>query len=182
MIMEENHTFDSYFGDFPGVAGTKWGVTEPPAPNPMPHDVLHSGPKLLRHRRRSNGRFDPLGQVQYQESDIPTYWAYASQYGLGENFFSDAETSSTQTTFGHCCPDRWRFRHRRSHRMQLPAEPNRAESRQDGTESYGAPCYDINSIPQELANAGLTWKMYGENTIWNPIQYVKAISTSSAHP
>ncbi len=56
VIMEENHTLDNYFGDFPGVAGTRWGVTEPRAPNPMPHDLLHSAPRAhCRDRRRQNG-------------------------------------------------------------------------------------------------------------------------------
>src|SRR6266567_8567094 len=69
VIMEENHTFDNYFGNFPGVAGTQWGTTEPAAPNPMPHDVLHNGPRAIA--AIDGGKmddFDPLGNVQYQQS------------------------------------------------------------------------------------------------------------------
>ena len=94
VIMEENHTFDNYFGDYPGV-GT-FGITEPPASNPAPHDLDHSGP---RARFAIDGGamdgFDPLGMVQYQPSDIPVYWAYAQHFGLGENFFSSAASGST---------------------------------------------------------------------------------------
>ena len=39
IIMEENHTFDNYFGAFPGANG----VIEAPASNPAPHDLGHSG-------------------------------------------------------------------------------------------------------------------------------------------
>jgi phospholipase C len=60
VIMEENHTFDNYFGDFPGVGAN--GITEPPASNPAPHDIDHSGP---RTRFAIDGGamdgFDPLG-------------------------------------------------------------------------------------------------------------------------
>lgn len=94
--MEENHTFDSYFGDFPGVAGTKWGVTEPEAPDPIPHDLSHTGPRA--YAAIDGGAMDnsdPLGDVQYNQPDIPTYWAYAQNYGLGENFFTSVAGNST---------------------------------------------------------------------------------------
>ena len=52
VIMEENHTFDNYFGAFPGVnsnpvgpSGQPWGVTEPRASDPLPYDLNHSGPR-----------------------------------------------------------------------------------------------------------------------------------------
>ena len=95
VIMEENHTFDNYFGDFPGV-GAQYALTEPAASNPAPHDIDHSGPRarFAIDGGKMNG-FDPLGDVQYKKSDIPTYWAYAQHYGLGENFYTDAASSST---------------------------------------------------------------------------------------
>ena len=34
VIMEENHTFDNYFGDFPGVGAN--GITEPAGLEPGP--------------------------------------------------------------------------------------------------------------------------------------------------
>ena len=87
VIMEENHTFDNYFGQYPGVGAN--GVSLPPASNPLPHDIDHSGP---RTRFAIDGGlmdgFDPLGKVQYQPSDIPVYWAYAQHFGLGENFYT----------------------------------------------------------------------------------------------
>src|SRR5262249_46762850 len=44
VIMEENHTFDNYFGQFPGV-GAQYAQTLPAASNPAPHDIDHSGPR-----------------------------------------------------------------------------------------------------------------------------------------
>ena len=37
IIVKENHTFDNYFGTFPGAAGT----TEAHAPDPEKTDPLH---------------------------------------------------------------------------------------------------------------------------------------------
>src|SRR5690348_1148321 len=74
VVMEEDHTFDNYFGGFPGV-GSQYALTEPAASNPAPHDIDHSGP---RARFAIDGGamdgFDPLGDVQYRKGDIPVYW------------------------------------------------------------------------------------------------------------
>src|SRR5262245_63451813 len=71
-------------------------VTLTPASNPAPHDIHHSGP---RTRFAMDGGamdgFDPLGKVQYRPSDIPVYWSYAQHYGLGDNFYISAASSST---------------------------------------------------------------------------------------
>jgi phospholipase C len=184
VIMEENHTFDNYFGDFPGVAGTQWGVTEPPAPDPMPHDMAHSGPRAIAAiDGGAMDDFDPLGEVQYQQSDIPTYWAYAQQYGLGANFFTDAETSSTPNHIAMVAAQT-------GGDFGTPHVPgcNSAlnqltlERDTEGDESYGAPCYNINSIPEELTNAGLSWKFYGEAPIWDPLPFIEPISSVQAYP
>lgn len=52
----------------------------------------------------------------------------------------------------------------------------------DGDESYGAPCYDINSLPQELDQAGLSWKMYGDNPIWDPVLFVRSAANTPKIP
>src|SRR5205807_3764042 len=158
VIMEENHTFDNYFGDFPGVGAN--GITLPAASNPAPHDIDHSGP---RTRFAIDGGamdgFDPLGNVQYKQSQIPVYWAYAQHYGLGENFFTDAASSSTpnhiamiagqtggndQTIHVHGCLS--------------PANNVVLDRAAGGGESYGQPCYNIPNIPQEAKKAGLRWQ------------------------
>jgi phospholipase C len=177
VIMEENHTLDNYFGDFPGVAGTRWGVTEPRAPNPMPFDVLHSAPRAIAAiDRGAMDDFDPLGQVQYRHSDIPTFWAYAKHYGLGVNFFTAAPTSSTPNHIAMIAAqtggDLDTLRVLGCH---SPLNDVVLEQDADAGESYGAPCYDINSLPEELDQAGLSWAMYGDDNIWDPVLYVRSI-------
>jgi phospholipase C len=179
VIMEENHTFDNYFGDFPGV-GSQYALTEPAASNPAPHDIDHSGP---RTRYAIDGGamdgFDPLGAVQYKKSDIPVYWAYAQNFGLGENFYTDAASSSTpnhiamiagqtgsndQTIHVHGCLS--------------PANDVVLQRDAGSNETYGQPCYNIPSIPQEANAAGLTWKYYGTAPVWDAPQYVNNIKNS----
>jgi phospholipase C len=184
VIMEENHTLDNYFGDFPGVAGTRWGVKEPRAPNPMGHDLLHSAPRAMAAiDGGAMDDFDPLGHVQYRRSDIPTFWAYAKHYGLGVNFFSDAPTSSTPNHIAMIAAqtggDLTTLRVPGCH---SPLNDVVLEQDADGGESFGAPCYDINSLPAELRQAGLSWKMYGDNTLWDPLLYVRSTAGTPSIP
>ena len=179
VIMEETHTFDNYFGDFPGV-GSQYALTEPAASDPAPHDIDHSGPRtLFAIDGGAMDGFDPLGQVQYKQSDIPVYWAYAQHYGLGENFFTDAASSSTpnhiamiaaqtggedQTIHVHGCLS--------------PANDVVLDRGADGDESYSQPCYNIPSIPQEATTAGLSWKYYGEAPVWDAPQYISGLKNT----
>lgn len=184
VIMEENHTLDNYFGDFPGVAGTKWGITEPHASNPMPHDLLHSASRAIAAvDGGAMDDFDPLGQVQYRHNDIPTFWAYATHYGLGVNFFSDAETSSTPNHIAMIAAQTG------GDDATLPVSGCHSplndvvlEQNAAGGQSYGTPCYDINSLPGELDNAGLSWKMYGDQTSWDPVLFVRSLEGTPKTP
>jgi phospholipase C len=74
IIMQENHSFDNMFGQFPGANG----ITLPRASNPLRSDYDHSGPASLA--AMDGGRMDEFLEqdyVQYTKDDIPTYWAYA---------------------------------------------------------------------------------------------------------
>ena len=123
--------------------------------------------------------FDPLGGFQYKQSDIPVYWSYAQHYGLGENFYTDAASSSTpnhiamiaaqtggndQTIHVHGCLS--------------PANDVVLDRDSDGAESYGQPCYNIANVPQELTTAGLSWKYYGTAPVWDAPQYVQGLKNT----
>jgi phospholipase C len=172
--MEENHTFDNYFGRFPGVNG----MTEPAAPNPMPHDLDHTGP---RARYAIDGGtmdgFDPLGAVQYQRSDIPIYWAYAQHYGLSDNFFTSAASSSTPNHIAMIAAQTG-GEDQTIHSSGCFSPLNDVVLQRDvtGNESFGTPCYTIGSIPAELNAAGVSWKFYGTAPLWDAPEWIHAIS------
>jgi phospholipase C len=177
--MEENHTFDNYFGDFPGV-GSAYSLTEPAASDPAPHDLDHTGPRALFaiDGGKMDG-FDPLGQVQYKQSDIPVYWAYAQHYGLGENFYTDAASSSTPNHIAMIAAQTGGNDQTIHVRGCLsPANDVVLDRDADGDESFGQPCYNIPSIPQELTSAGLTWKYYGNAPVWDAPQYIQGLKNS----
>ena len=91
-IMMENHTFDNFFGTFPGANG----VTLRRESNPPRGDIDHSSVALTT--ALDGGALDDFpseGQAQYTQADIPNYWAYAQQFGLSDNFYTSMSTSST---------------------------------------------------------------------------------------
>src|SRR5205807_2446153 len=92
VIMMENHSFDNFFGQFPNANGK----TLTRASNPYRNDFDHSGPAAVA--ALDGGKLDGFTKqsyTQYTQQDIPVYWAYAQQYGLGDNFFSSMTSSST---------------------------------------------------------------------------------------
>lgn len=164
VIMEENHTFDSLFGTFPGANG----VTEPQAANPLSSDIDHQGPAAIAaiDGGKMDG-FNARGEVQYTQSDIPTYWAYAKQFGLGDNFFSsDAEESTPNhlsmfagqtggmdgVSIDGCTGPQSEILHSRS---------------VSGQEFWGYPCYNMSSLPTLLDAASVSWKYYSSTGIWD---------------
>ena len=110
-IVKENHTFDNYFGTFPGADGattatisTGATITLGHTPDPPPHDICHSwkcaiqaidGGKMdmfdligSSTSNPCNMNGDLLCLTQYLQSDIPNYWAYAQNFVLADRMFS----------------------------------------------------------------------------------------------
>jgi len=84
MIVKENHTFDNYFGTFPGASGTRLARS----PNPPATDPDH------RHAAWLN-RSKTAARLQFVEADIPAYFAYARAFTLADQYFSDVAGPST---------------------------------------------------------------------------------------
>ena len=204
VIVKENHTFDNYFGGFPGADGTTSCPTAdgtiacPHAPDSTPRDLCHEHSCALTdwnggamngwdNVSGSNVNDDHLAWAQYQESDIPNYWQYARQYTLADHFFADV--------LGPSFP---------GHLMVLAAQAGWATgnpntdvywpywgcdqsfySRVDVLSGGGAntnsvfPCFHIKSVPDVLP-AGTSWKFYGTNfyvfpEIWSMFDAVYGI-------
>ncbi len=107
VIMEENHTFDNYFGRFPRANGLSSSIALPErsggAPvvqpfhleNPnLPRDLCHEA--NCGYRAFNNGANDGfvyatgtnLTMGYYDSTDIPYYWDYATRFTLLDNYFS----------------------------------------------------------------------------------------------
>lgn len=134
IIVKENHTFDNYFGSFPGANGTALAR----AANPPPDDPDH------RHQAWMQRQNDSAHRVQYGKADIPAYFALASQYTLCDNYYSEVAGPSTPNHLMLICAD--------APIINNPANQYRPKPGQ---------AYNLKSLPLALEKAGLTWGNYG---------------------
>ncbi|HLO18551.1 MAG TPA: alkaline phosphatase family protein [Anaerolineales bacterium] len=120
VVMQQNHTFDNYFGTYPGANGIPKNVCLPTsladqksttciAPfkitNEPITDLSHSD-ILFRSQYQNgqmNGFVDALDKLNqdgrlsmghFDDTDIPYYWNLADQFVLFDNYFSSAHTGS----------------------------------------------------------------------------------------
>jgi phospholipase C len=96
-IIQENHTFDNYFGTYPGANGllgilnssmlikTFMSDLNPANPSIDPDDL---GVPVYNASNPTNVTIGDLPVGYYDRSDIPYYWDYAGKYVLCDDFFS----------------------------------------------------------------------------------------------
>lgn len=185
VIVKENHTFDNYFGAFPGAEGTTEclvGDTKipcPVAPDSTPRDLCHSHDCALAawNGGKMDGWTDVMGSdelgdhlawAQYGESHIPNYWAYAKAYTLADHFFANMLGPSFP---GHlfllAAQAGWALRNPTDGEMRpywgCDTKPtDRVTVLEDGTCATKDvfPCFQFPSLPDVLP-PGVTWKFYG---------------------
>ncbi len=205
VVVKENHTFDNYFGSFPGADGAtlcpsaSGPVACGHAPDSTSRDLCHEHSCALTAWNGGamngwdnvSGNGDRLEYAQYQESDIPNYWKYARTFTLGDHFFANV--------LGPSFP---------GHLMVLAAQAGWAVgnpntdlywpywgcdqsfySRVDvlaggGPNTHSVfPCFHIQSIP-DILPAGVDWKFYGTNfyvfpEIWSMFDAVAGVRWGS---
>jgi phospholipase C len=111
-IVKENRSFDQYFGTFAGANGATTAKIHTGAviplghtPDKPKHDMGHEWTDS--HSNVDGGRMDRwdleyqcsvnndnLCLTQFQQADIPNYWAYAQNYSLADEAFSSVESGS----------------------------------------------------------------------------------------
>ena len=208
VIVKENHTFDNYFGSFPGAEGTSTyrlsdgGMgTCGRAPDNTLRDMDHSHGAGLTdwHDGGMDGwdlvpgtstLGDNLAYKQYQEADIPNYWAYARTFTLADHFFSQMIGPSfpghlavlaAQAGWATGNPDTqvthpyWGCDQAASTRISV-------EDQATCTEQRVFPCFDIPTVPDVLPQ-GVSWRFYGSNfyalsEVWSMFNAVRNIRYS----
>ncbi|HEX4600890.1 MAG TPA: alkaline phosphatase family protein [Gemmatimonadales bacterium] len=129
LLIKENHSFDNYFGTFPGANG----ATVPHSPNPPPRDPNHGHAAWLTRDRTAV-------RAQFVEADIPAYFAYARQFTLCDNYYTDVAGPSTP-----------------NHLMLIAA----ASPVIDNPPRAAATRFPLASLPAALERAQRTWRNYG---------------------
>jgi phospholipase C len=175
VLMEENHAFDPLFGAFPGANG----IAEPAAPNPLSGDMAHTTPATEAFVNSSEQVYDSRGAVQYSATDIPTYWSYATQYALSDNFFSSVAAASTPNHIASIAAQTGGNSQVTPFGCNGPAYNIVLNKNQStGAESFAQSCYNISSVPDLLNAAGIGWKYYGESGIWDAPAFLSDIASS----
>jgi phospholipase C len=181
-IINENHTFDNYFGTFPGADGATTGQLSSGEWIPlsvMPDsyqevtlcnswdcslEAIDSG-KMDRFDVISGGAWSAYTQVT--EQDIPNYWAYARRFALADHYFTSVHGPSLP-----------------NHLFAIAAQSGGAIDNGGnpgpGTDCNGAawgtitvideysnrsqqpPCFDFKTMPDALQEAGITWRYYAD--------------------
>lgn len=168
VLMQSNHSFDNYFGTYPGADGVPTGTCmRLSADNPSPDgcikpyplgsssvDDLDHSPSTQR-AQYDGGRMDGFvaayrdkgldgtgAMGYYDEADLPYYWNVADRYTLFDRFFSSAPTGTHQNRF-----------------YWVAGVPTPGASEQVPPGGYG----DIPTIFDRLQAQGVSWKFYVEN-------------------
>jgi len=163
VLMQENHTFDNYFGTFPGADGIPKNVCQPltrtgsgciaPYHFPTSHAADPDHSSQSARSAYDDGRMDGFALSQadrnldpsvpmgyWDGSDLPLYWNLAKDYVLADRFFSSAWGAS-QT----------------NHLYWIAAQ---AAGGHGGIPPNG---FDVQTIFDRLQSAGVSWKMYVQN-------------------
>lgn len=169
-VMQENHTFDNYFGTYPGADGLPPGVcmlVDSEAPDAGCVEPFWIGDKpvidlghnkIIFDEQYNEGKLDgfisaytasrggevvelPMGH--YDDRDLPYYWNVADNYVLFDRFFTSARGGSVSNHMFWVAG-------------QHPQPPNAAEViPPDG--------FDIPTIFDRLEQKGVSWKFYVQN-------------------
>jgi len=204
-IIQENRSFDNYFGTFPDAEGFPSSICLPVLPGSakcvkpfhmspnqpivdLPHDWAGA------HAAYDHGAMDGFvwaeGSVYtmgyLDGKDIPNYWQYARHYTLCDRFFSSINTGSLPNHLYTVAAQSGRV----INNLHSIREVEEVEDDPDG--------FSFASIVKILANAKISWKYYVETrstppgadraliahlaypqpksfTLWNPLPAFKAV-------
>jgi phospholipase C len=167
VLMQENHSFDNYFGTYPGADGFPEGLCVPVNPFDEANTEcvepfhLEGGQSAdLDHTEQTHklqfneGKMDgfvyalnernqegELALGYYDDQELPYYWNLADEYVLFDRFFTAAHGGSVV-----------------NHMYWVAGQSGGGEQIPDG--GYGD---DIVTIFDRLEEAGISWKFYVQN-------------------
>lgn len=193
-LVKENRSFDNYFGAFPGLGayGATQGLLSTGAtiplghtPDATPDDICHSWKCLipmLDNDKMDHFDLEPtcvqngslMCLTQLQQTDIPNYYAYASNFTLAANLFSSIHASSfpnhvyTIAASSGGLIDQAQLNGGRAVGCSAPQGGTAEFLDEYGNITNQYPCFDINTLGDLLTTAGISWTSYAPpNIIFN---------------
>jgi|GEM_PF-170058 len=194
-IVRENRSFDSMFGTFPNANGATSGVTSTGQvlqlqhlPDAMAHDICHGwgcfiqaidygkmdGFDLLTTGApcNMNGDYECYGQ-QWQ-IDIPNYWTYATDFALGDNFFTSNKASTTPNHLYTVAAQSAGIITNAPAGCDSPPNALLGVLDANGNFTSKYPCIDLTTTMDQLQAAGVSWRYYAATLI--PFNSMELIS------
>jgi phospholipase C len=187
VIMQENRSFDSYFGAFPGADGLPKGACVPDPKNGgcvkpwVDHaDSNPGGPHMDPNSKADvdGGKMDGFvreaeqkcaGQAcvmgHHVKSDIPNYWAYASNFALDDHMFESDHSWSL--------PSHMQMVSAWSATCKNPAKPMSCVGTDEPADRTAAK-------PRPFAWTDLTWLLHRFGVSWG--YYLDHGAKSATHP
>jgi phospholipase C len=180
VVLQENHTFDNYFGTFPGADGTagKGGICLPakkgsttPCVSPFhspaltPIDMTHTWASA--HEDYDGGKMDGFVYSEgnqatmcyFDKGDVPRYWRAAQQYVLCDAYFTSVMSES------------------------FPNHLSLVAGTCGGILDDKVPkTITFQPIFEQLDQKGVSWKVYSTSTSWlKSFEYVQNSPTANAN-
>jgi phospholipase C len=184
-LIKENRTFDNLFGTFPGADGVSFGYDDGKrrpltlgtdgsiGSEDIPH--CYSCSRLAWNHGKMDGfsqdaASERWAYTQLRRAQLPNYWEWASQYVLGDNFFSSAQGPSfpnhlyaiaAQSGGAHDNPRRTgAFRSSNTFGCDAPKGQTVTVVDSEGKEKQVQPCFEFQTEGDLLNNAGIDWAYY----------------------
>jgi phospholipase C len=169
IVLQENHTFDNYFGTYPGAEGTsgkniclpqKPGSTNCISPfhdtDLTPVDMNHNWNSA--HADYDGGKMDGFVYSEgssetmgyYDREDIPHYWSAADNYVLCDRYFTSVMSESAP-----------------NHLFLVAGTCGRI------IDDNVPKTIEFPPIFEELDQKGITWKVYGFTNWYKSFAYVQ---------
>lgn len=177
IVLQENHTFDNYFGSYPGADGTAGkAYCLPDAPgskkcvspfhdtNLTPADTNHNW--KAAHADYDSGKMDGFVYTEgsaetmgyYDGTDLTRYWKAAGEYVLCDRYFTSVMSESAP-----------------NHLFLVAGTAG-------GLLDDNVPrTLDFPPVFQELDAAGVSWKVYGFSKWYESFAYVQSSSAAKAN-
>jgi phospholipase C len=210
-IVKENHSFDDYFGLFPGVNGTSVGYAKiNGVKTQIPMNVATDRPANYvhqwwsAHKAYDNGQMDAFNLSSsncstapyhcYQEqkqAGIPNYWSYAQHFVLNDNTFS--------SLIGPSFPN-----HQYTIAAKAGSDANDTAigdpllNGKPVTQAWGCdsptgtlvrlynktqvfPCFTYSNLADEMTAAGVSWKYYTPSSTETGFQFNALDASKQEH-
>lgn len=182
IILKENHTFDNYFGTFPGADGvtsgiTSSGATVPLTPLPDVDNNLLCNGWDCAITAIDGGKMDGFDLIsgglsaytQASEQQIPNYWQYARHFVLADRYFTSVHGPSLPNHLFTLAAQSGGVLDNISNNgggMACDGTPTGTVTviEANGDRREQSPCFDFTTLADLLQAAGRSWKYYSDGS------------------